>query len=91
MSERRSQLEIVFDILKAIQDKGGKIKPTHLLYKSNLSHKRMKGYVDDLQQKGFMTADVNEDERSMYTITDKGLKFLEEYRKVKEFTDAFGL
>lgn len=91
MTERRSQLEIVFDILKAIQDKGGKIKPTHLLYKSNLSHKRMKGYVDDLQAKGFMTATVTDDERSMYTITDKGLNFLQEYRKVKEFTDAFGL
>jgi len=91
MSERRSHLEIVFDILKAIQDKGGKIKPTHLLYKSNLSHKRMKGYVEDLQKKGLMIADVNEDERSMFAITDQGLKFLEEYRKVKELTEAFGL
>ena len=91
MAERRSHLEIVYDILKAIQDKGGKIKPTHLLYKSNLSHKRMKGYVDDLQKKGLIFADVKEDERSMYLITDQGLKFLEEYRKVKEFTDAFGL
>ena len=91
MSERRSHLEIVFDILKAIQNKGGKIKPTHLLYKSNLSHKRMKGYVEDLQKKGLMLAEVNEHEKSMYLITDQGLKFLEEYRKVKELTEAFGL
>ena len=91
MAERRSHLEIVHDILKAIQDKGGKIKPTHLLYKSNLSHKRMKGYVEDLQQKGLITADVKEDERSMYLITDQGLRFLEQYNKVKEFKDAFGI
>ena len=91
MTERRSHLEIVFDILKAIQDKGGKIKPTHLLYKSNLSHKRMKGYVEDLQQKGFMTTEMNKDDHNMFLITDKGLNFLQEYRKVKEFTDAFGL
>ncbi len=91
MAERRSQLEIVSDILKAIQDKGGRIKPTHLLYKSNLSHKRMKGYVEDLQNKGFLATEQNKDDHSMYLITDKGLKFLEEYRKVKEFTDAFGL
>ncbi|MBI4144596.1 hypothetical protein HY493_00125 [Candidatus Woesearchaeota archaeon] len=91
MADRRSHLEIVYDILKSIQDKGGRIKPTHLLYKSNLSHKRMKGYVEDLQQKGLMMAEVNEDERSMYMITDQGLKFLEEYKKVKELTEAFGL
>jgi predicted transcriptional regulator len=91
MAERRSQLEIIYDMLKAIQNKGGKIKPTHLLYKSNLSHKRMKGYVEDLQTKGLMMVEVNKDEKSMYTITDQGLKFIEDYRKVKEFTDAFGL
>ncbi|MBI4150656.1 hypothetical protein HY492_00870 [Candidatus Woesearchaeota archaeon] len=88
--ERRSQLEIVYDMLKAIQDKGGKIKPTHLLYKSNLSHKRMKGYVEDLEKKGFMTSEAA-GEKNMYVITEKGLKFLQEYQKVKEFTDAFGL
>ncbi len=88
--ERRSQLEIVYDMLKAIQDKGGRIKPTHLLYKSNLSHKRMKGYVADLEGKGFMNSDSS-GERNMYVITEKGLKFLQEYQKVKEFTDAFGL
>jgi predicted transcriptional regulator len=88
--ERRSQLEIVYDMLKAIQDKGGKIKPTHLLYKSNLSHKRMKGYVEDLEKKGFMHSEAA-GEKSMYVITEKGLKFLQEYQKVKEFTDAFGL
>ena len=91
MAERRNQLEIVHDILKAVQDKGGSIKPTHLLYKSNLSHKRMKGYVEDLQKKGMLLAKVNEEERSMFVITDQGLKFLEEYRKVKELTDVFGL
>ena len=46
MSKRRSRVQIIFDILNAIKRKGGTIKPTHLLYKSNLSHSLTdKGYT----------------------------------------------
>ncbi len=39
MNTRRDRVEIVFDILRSIQEKKTKMKPTHLLYKSNLSYK----------------------------------------------------
>jgi predicted transcriptional regulator len=90
MSERRSKLEIIGDILNAIQAKGGTIKPTHLLYKSNLSHERMKLYVEELETKGL----VEEKElknKKMFVITDKGFEFLASFRKVKEMEDAFGI
>ncbi len=94
MTARRSQIDIVFDILMAVQAKGGKIKPTHLLYKSNLSHTRMKKYVEELKQKGLI-AEISETtkktDRNFFTISDAGLRFLADYRKVKELTDAFGL
>ena len=51
MSTRRSRLELIFDILLAIQNRGGQIKPTHLMYKSNLSHKLLNSYLDELIQK----------------------------------------
>jgi predicted transcriptional regulator len=90
MSERRNQLEIVFDMLRAIQDKGGSIKPTHLLYKSNLSHARMKEYLEQLMQKGMITS-LDDEGRQRFGITDQGLKFLVDYKKVRELQDAFGL
>jgi predicted transcriptional regulator len=90
MSERRNQLEIVFDMLRAIQDKGGSIRPTHLLYKSNLSHARMKEYVEQLMQKG-MIVSLEDDGRQRFGITDQGLKFLADYKKVRELQEAFGL
>ena len=51
MGDRREKLDIIKDILEAIRDKGGSIKPTHLLYKSNLSHDSMKKYVSELMDK----------------------------------------
>ena len=51
---RRTKIEIIHDILKAIQNKGGKIKPPHLLYKSNLSHNKMKEYLNELIKKNMV-------------------------------------
>ena len=88
--KRRDKLEIVNDILIAIQNKGGKIKPTHLLYKSNLSHKKMMEYLSDLMEKE-MVSETQEKGKKMFTINQKGFDFLKEYKKIKEFSDSFGL
>lgn len=91
MAERRNKLEIIYDILKSIQDKRGMIKPTHLLYKSNLSHDGMKRYIDELKSNSMLTeAEDPKSGNKMFTITEKGCKFLEEYKKVVEFTNSFG-
>ena len=90
MSIRRRKLEIVHDILKVTNDKGGKILPTHLLYKSNLSHERMKGYIEELKQKKLLEQ-VQEKDKLFFAITEQGLKFLMQYHQLKEFTEAFGL
>lgn len=90
MTTRRAKIEIIFDILKAMQDKGGTIKPTHLLYKSNLSHQKMTLYVNDLITKGFIKVDLIK-ENKMFSITQRGIDYLAQYKKIKEFSDSFGL
>ncbi len=89
MAERREKLDIIKDILEAIRDKGGSIKPTHLLYKSNLSHDSMKRYVSELIEKE-LVGEKEEKETKNFIITKKGLKFLTNYQQIKEFTDSFG-
>ena len=89
-SKRRGKLEIIHDMLNSIQLKGGKIKPTHLLYKSNLSHSKMKEYLDELIGKG-MVDEIEEKGKKMFIITDKGNNFLLEFGRIKEFSDSFGL
>ncbi len=90
MAERRDRLDIIGDILKAVQDKGGRIKPTHLLYKSNLSHEGMKRYIDELKMKLMLLEEEDKNQNKFFVITDKGLKFLQDYKKIREFTDSFG-
>jgi len=96
MGARRSRLELVFDVLLAIQNKGGQIKPTHLMYKSNLSHKLLNSYLEELIQKELVIIEeevVKKRKRpsKLVKITEKGLAFLAEFRRMREFTDAFGL
>lgn len=89
MTERRDKLRIVYDMLKSMQDKGGKIKPTHLLYKSNLSHSKMKVYLKELIEKELVGEDFDKGNR-VYVITKGGIKFIGDYGKIREFTDSFG-
>ncbi len=87
---KRSKLDIVYDMLRAIEDKGGKIIPTHLLYKSNLSHQRMKLYLEELKQRNLI-AETRFKEKLHYMLTDEGRKFVQNYKQMKQFTEAFGL
>ncbi|MBU90040.1 hypothetical protein CMO94_00745 [Candidatus Woesearchaeota archaeon] len=88
--KRRGKIEIIADILRSIQDKGGKIKPTHLLYKSNLSHAKLMEYVDILSGKGMIEEQIVKG-RKMFSMKDPGHKFLLEFERIKEFSDSFGL
>ena len=36
-ARRRSKSRILFDILASVEKKGGRIKPTHILYSANLA------------------------------------------------------
>lgn len=88
--KRRGKLEIIADILMSMQKKEGKIKPTHLLYKSNLSHAKLKEYVNLLLEKG-MIEEKEVKGKKMFFMKEQGHKFLLEFERIKEFSDSFGL
>jgi predicted transcriptional regulator len=90
MARKRSRLDIITDMLAAIQDKGGTIKPTHLMYKSNLSHDQMKSYLDELVGKE-MIGKIQKSSYDYIIITDKGCNFLQKLREMQEFEKTFGL
>ena len=91
MSKKRERLEVIYDILKVIRDSNNTIKPTRLLYASNLSPQMFKDYVNELLEKSFIEELINKKDRKTYSLKNKGLKFLEEYKVIVNFIDNFGL
>ena len=90
MAGKRSRIDIIGDMLSSIPDKGGQIKPTHLMYKSNMSYNQMKGYLEELLEKDFVQK-VEKKDYEYIIITDKGSGFLQKLREMKEFEKTFGL
>ena len=91
MGKKRGRLQIIHDILSAVRDKGGTIKPTHLLYKSNLSHQMMGEYINDLKGKGFITEHIGKKGSKTFSLTQKGYEYLAQYKTVVKFVEFFGL
>lgn len=91
MKQRRSRNEVIHDMLFAIQEKGGAIKPTHLLYKANLSHDALQRYLEELMDAGLVSEEKVKGGKKNYVLEEAGHKFLEKYRHFKEFSDAFGI
>ena len=87
---RRTKIDIMNDMLLAIQQKGGKIKPTHMMYKANLSHKLLSKYLAEFLEKKIIREEVITDQK-YFLLTDKGIDFMNQYRKMKEFKDLFDI
>ena len=77
---RRSKMEVKIDIMQAIA--GGSGRPTHIMYRSNLSWAVMRSVMKALEQQGLVISREIEGRRS-YVLTDKGSRVLQTYRSVK--------
>ncbi|MFP4423960.1 MAG: winged helix-turn-helix domain-containing protein [Candidatus Woesearchaeota archaeon] len=87
---KRERIEIIYDVLKAIQDKGGKAKPTHILYKSNLSSQMMKQYLMSLIEKGFIE-EVRDKKNKYYVLNKKGFEYIKDFDMIRKFMDSYDL
>ena len=90
MARKRERLDIIKDIIYSIRENRN-IKPTRLLYASNLSPQMFKDYINELITKGFISLDIDKKEKKTFSLTEKGNNFLEEYRVIERFIENFGL
>lgn len=91
MSSKRGRLEIIYDILQIIRDKAGRIKPTQVMYKANLSHQMLGDYLAELIKKEFIMEKLDKKGGRTYELLDKGYKFLQDYNMIKGFMESYGL
>lgn len=89
MNKKRTKLEVIKDILEVLQ-RNRNVKITHIIYKANLSNNSIKPYLESLLKKK-MVEEFFENEQRFFRITDKGIEFLQEFNKIKIFSDSFGL
>ena len=89
---RRSRLERYFDILKVIEN--GFVKPTPIMYKTNLAWVPLQEMLETLIKNGFIQEEKKGTAR-IYNITDKGrsalayhLKALGGFTKDEEISSA---
>lgn len=76
-------------MMRVVQREGNSAKPTRILYGANLSHDRLIKYLDELKRLGVIDEFINGDER-YYKLTQKGIEFLNEFRRMENFAAAFG-
>ena len=90
MERKRNRVEIIHDMLRIIQEKGGKIRKTHLMYKANLSHKQMTSYLNELIENELIE-NLKVGDKNMIGIKVKGRDFFFKYSQMREFEKTFGL
>ncbi|MAG39601.1 hypothetical protein CMI41_01365 [Candidatus Pacearchaeota archaeon] len=89
MAKKRERRTIIRDILKEI-NKAKSIKPTRLLYSSNLSPQMFKEYISELLDKNLISEE-KEKTHKFFLLTKKGKDFLEKYAELEAMIKNFGL
>ena len=88
MALKRNKIEIIFDILNAIRERNNKIKITQILHKANISHNKLKIYLEELFEKELIE-EIIEKKQKYFILTKKGFDYLEKLNQMKKFMESF--
>lgn len=76
----RTRIEILASILNVAHN--GALK-THIMYRSNLSHRQLEKYLGFLITNGLLERITDPEYRSnLYRVTEKGIEFLNDYSRL---------
>ena len=81
VGRRRSNIEIIADMLKVGENGAGK---TRIMYNANLSYSQIQKYLGFLMSQGFIDRIEVGNPAVTYQVTDSGLKLLESINNVVE-------
>ena len=84
----RSRVRIYYDILNAVLNQGH-ARIAAIMRDANLSYDRLQRYLEELAEKGLLAR--RQDDPSLFYVTEKGLRFVEEFQRFMRLARAFGL
>ena len=84
----RSHVGVLLDILRAI-DSEGKTTISNIIQLANIPYERLKLYIQKLLEEEYI-AEIKENDKTYYKITDKGYKLLDELSAIKRIFDKLG-
>ena len=73
VSRRRSNIEIIADMLRVGENGAGK---TEIMYSANMSYSQIQKYLDYLVNQGFINKVDMDNTMVAYQVTDSGLRLL---------------
>jgi predicted transcriptional regulator len=82
-------MRIYVDMMRVVQREENRAKPTRILYGANLSHDRLQKYLEELKTLGVIEEKSDGNDK-YYSLTQKGIEFLNQFRGVERFATAFG-
>ena len=85
ISRRRSNIEIIADMLRAGENGAGKTK---IMYSANMSYAQIQKYLSFLVHQGFIDKVEADNTTITYQLTDRGLKLL---KLINSLTGMLGL
>ena len=90
MQNYRNNVQIIGSILEATEQTGQEgIHVTPLIAKSNLSHPRLKTFLEKLTGNNLIN-DIEVKGKHTFVITQAGRVYLEEYKRFSEIAGSFG-
>ena len=84
MNGRRSDIEIMAEILRLAEDGAGQ---TRIMYGGNLNYGRLRDYIASLESRGLITS-ARSQQRIQYRTTDKGKYVLDQIEKAVMALDS---
>jgi predicted transcriptional regulator len=81
VNRRRSDIEIIADMLKVGENGAGK---TEIMYSANMSYHQIQKYLGYLMTQGFIDKIKMGNPSVTYQVTDNGLRLLELIGSIKE-------
>jgi len=86
MKKNRNEIQVIVDFLKCVQEADRESQVSFILRKANITHSKYKEISEYLISNGMMEV-VEEGEKQILRLTNKGVNFIRDYEKFKKLIE----